>query len=815
MPRGRIYLLVGILMLTLLVTVVPATPSSQIAAVQENVYNTSSFVSKNILFDESHCQNGSSVWAPGNASMFSWLLGESGYTSFTNFNESLDSGILNGFDILVIFFPQKAFSAGELTTIESFVGDGGSLLLVGINDGNTWAFKTSLMNPLSSTFGIIFNRDIVTTAATTFADHNVTYDVTGWYPRVDTMWGCSLNVTGSAQSVISLAEKNMTAVADYGLGRVVASGSAGPFLFYRYEDYGYGDSNMQFSLNVIDWLARNPERNPVVSDIAAITVGHGPDLSPAEVDQYTLFVGQYHDHTTHSDGLNTPEDVLDAGLSRGLDFMVMTDHSHKNPTPIEGVTGGQAMQAIAETYNLDIHITVGAELSSVLHTTGFPLTENIWTDNQKAAVDGIHAQGGIATFCHPGISPNYADGLENFKYYGFDAIEVVNSNYFRGEGEFGYLYNFMGANDHHAASLVGSTGTAVFVLNPTGPNGHISDADIVDAVLNRRIVILNTFSDMVYGEQIWVDRYLELLDEAKVAVSSAHTTVQNAIDAGNSVSLSEQYIEGADIALQYWNPDRALKLAANATSDASLGLDYSVTAPTSIQPDSDFDFSVQVTNNHTYPVSFDATFFRSYSVSFGSPIYTVEAPAEDSSTTFLDGHSNNYGLAIYNLYLMNFNTTEYLMPVMFRARNAIDNVTYSYEEADGEYNVAISFYVGKPSTGFLGDVTLHYDDGTGDTSVLMEKGWNTYDTSLESYAPGSTITFHVTVETIYGDVFQLAEQVINLPGGSTTTTTPTTTTTGPTTGGGQPIDPMLLVAAGGIGVVVVVILIIVMKKKGT
>ncbi|MFW9963792.1 MAG: hypothetical protein ACFFCX_09530 [Candidatus Sifarchaeia archaeon] len=813
MSRGRrTYLLAGILVLTLFVTVVPSISNPEVIVVERDVYTQADFVSKNILFDESHTQNGSAVWAPGNASMFSWLLGEHGYTSYTNFDQSLDSGILSGFDILVIFFPQKALTVGEISAIETFVDGGGGLLLVGVNYGNTWGFTRSHLNALSSSFGIIFNDDIVLDATSTFADHNVTYGLTSWSPYLDQMHGCSLSVTGSAVSVITSADKNLTAVAEYGLGRVVFVGSGGPLTFYRYESYTHGDSHMQFSLNVIDWLAGNPKRTVVVPEIARITVGTGPSLSPAEVEEYTLFVGQYHDHTTHSDGQSTPEDMLDSGLIRAMDFMIMTDHAHRNPTPIEGVTGGQAMRAIVDDHNLDIHITVGAELSSILHTTGFPLTENIWTNDQQTGIDEIHAQGGIATLSHPGISPNYATVFEEFESYGFDAIEVVNSNYFRGEGELGLLYNFMGANDHHAAYYVGGTETAVFVLNPSGPNGQISDADIVDAVLNRRIVILETYSSMVYGEEIWVDRYLQILSDAKAAVAAAHVTVQAVKDAGNSISLSEQYMDSADLALQYWNPARALNLAANATSSLALGLDYGITAPDSLQPDMDFDLTVQFTNNHSYPVSFDAVVFRDFSVTFGSSVYIVEASAEDASTTIIDGHTDPHGVGLYNLYLTDFNTSEYLMPVMFRGRNVIDNVTYVFEEIEGMYDIDVSFYVGRTASAFLRDVTLFYNDGSGEDSVLMVKGWNTYDVSLESYAPGSSITFYVSVETIYGDIFELSEQLINLPGGPTTTTTPTT---GPTTGPGQPIDPMLLVAVGGIGVVVIVIVLIVVRKRGT
>jgi hypothetical protein len=505
--------------------------------------------------------------------------------------------------------------------------------------------------------------------------------------------------------------------------------------------------------------------------------------------------------------------MLDSALQKGLDFFVMTDHAHRNPTPIEGVTGAQAMDAIAVANDLDMHITVGAEISSMLHTTGWPLTENIWTNDRELAVQEIHAQGGIAVLCHPGVAPNYAEGLLTMESYGYDAIEIVNSNYFRGEGEFGYKWNWLGANDHHAASEVGKVGTAAFVLNPSGPNGQVSDSDLVDAVLSKRIVILDTVNSMVYGQKIWVERYLELLSEAEAAVTAAQVAVEAVKDAGNGVNLSELYIDSAEVALQYWNPCRAMKLATNATSGVALGLDFSVSGPDGLDPNEEFDLTVEFTNNHTYPVSFDARFYIALSVSAGSAVYEIAAPAEGTRSTLLDMQAAPHGVAIYYLYISNFNTSEYLMPVIYRERNVIDNVTYTVNENEAVYDVDFSFYVGRAESAFLRYVTLYYDDGSGETSIAMVKGWNTYDITLESFVPGTVITFHLVVETKYYDIFELTEQVVTIPGGEPTTTE--TPTTSPTGGNGTPLDPMLLVAIGGIGVVVVVVLVFVLKRKGT
>ena len=158
-----------------------------------------------------------------------------------------------------------------------------------------------------------------------------------------------------------------------------------------------------------------------------ITIGPGPSLTPTEVEDYNAYTGIIHDHTTHSDGADTPDEMLWAGLSRGLDYMVMTDHSYEseNPIGLGGITGGLAMSALVEKNDLDIEVFVGAELSRGHHSMAFPLTSNIYTDTQIGMVTGAHAQGAVISLCHPTTAPAYMGTYELFDTYGYDMIEVT------------------------------------------------------------------------------------------------------------------------------------------------------------------------------------------------------------------------------------------------------------------------------------------------------------------------------------------------------------------------------------------------------
>ena len=804
-------------LLVSIATVFPIT-NSFTPSKETGVFNTADFVSKTILYDESHTANASAAWIPSNASLFSAILNEHGYSSDTNFDQPLDSGILSGYDILVIFFPMISLTAGEIAAVQSFVSNGGGLLLVGVDGANFWDFNPSKLNPISAAFGIEFNNDLLDVTVTSFPTHNVTYGVTSFWTRDNQLRGCSLNVTGTAATtVMEYGGKNITAVTDYGLGRVACVGSPGPFTKYGYGSAGNGPSHYQFSLNVIDWLARNPRREVSIPEMAKITVGPGPSLSPAELDEYTLFIGQYHDHTTHSDGQNEPFEMLDVGLERGMDFMVMTDHSHHTPIYPEGISGAVVMDEIARANNLDISIMIGAELSSVDHTTGFPLTDNIWTTDQQEAVDEIHAQGAFATFCHPTISPSYGITYEKFDEYGFDAIEVDNSNIFEGLGEDGFTRLFMGANDGHSMYLVGDMLTAAFVPNPSGPDGRITAEDLIDAIRNRRNVIIDFVNKFVYGEETWVDRVLDIYSDAEATLASAKADVQALKDAGNEVGLSEIYLENAQMAFDRWNPARTLRLANNATSTLALGLDVSVDAPDILPSNADVDVNIHLTNNHTFSVSLNASMYISQAASVSPGYAIITAAAEDSAIGTLTANTKYYGLGLLYINLHSFNTADYLMSVIARSTGMINNVSHTVREADTQYEVDVSFFVGRDYMVQLSEVTLYYDDGSGEASTSMLTGWNTLDQTLGPFDPGETITYHIAITTTRGISIDLGIHTVELPGGATssTTTSTTTTTTEPSTPPPPPppIDPtMLLMVAGG-AIVVIVILVIFSKRR--
>lgn len=303
------------------------------------------FIGGKVLYDESHVGGGSDMWTPGNASMFGWLLEEYGYNVTTNWNSSLDSGILVGCKVLCLFFPMVALTPGEVTAVWNFVSSGGGLLLVGIDYTTAgWMYTPANLNPVSQTYGITFNKDVLTGVSLRsggqISDHAVTQDVQSFHSYCDQVYGCSLTVTSPAISLAVMMSKSALAVAQNGSGRIVAVGSPAPFIVYR-NDVGWQvnpNDHFQLSLNIIDWLVGNPHRLAQPPEKAIFRIGSGPSLNSSEVDNYTIFNGVIHAHTTHSDGSDTADTMVQAALLTSLDYFVVTDHSHMIVSP-DGIYG--------------------------------------------------------------------------------------------------------------------------------------------------------------------------------------------------------------------------------------------------------------------------------------------------------------------------------------------------------------------------------------------------------------------------------------------------------------------------------------------
>lgn len=773
-----------------------------------------------ILFDEVHNALGSSTFIPGNASLFAWILEEHGYDTDMNFDQQLDSGILAGVDVLILFFPMVALTAGEVTSVNSFVQAGGGLLLVGTDSNPTWQYSSVNLNAISQTYGITFDTDTEDSwiaTATDMVTHHVTQDVSSIHSNVDyKLRGTTLTVESPATTIIENDGSPVAAVSEYGSGRVVCVGALAPFIHYRkaMQWQVENDDLFQFSLNIADWLVDISPRKVSVPERAVITVGPGPALSPTELDDYNAYTGIMHDHTTHSDGSDSPQDMLWAGISRGLDFMLMTDHSYEgaNPLGVGGITGALAMKAIAEQKNLDIEIFAGAELSRGIHAMAFPLTENIYTAVETEKISGAHAQGAIISLCHPSISAPYMAAYELFDSYGYDSIEVTCDGFSHGLWDEGFTKNFYGASDGHSFEDIGHILNIAFVDQPTGPDGRLADVDLVDAVMNKRIVIVDKTTNILYGQQIWVDRYIELMDLAETEIDSATAIVESAD--GEGATLAELYLEDARIAYNMGSPKRAFYAASNASSTEALDISIDAVSPPEprfLYPSTNHNLTLNVSSTNSDTIQFNMTryFVRGLSAGLSNEIVVVPSNGHTNWTTDITMPLVGYTAMVFNLH--DFNTTSNLAPLIYGV-GVLTNTGGHFEierDVNGTY-VTSMFAIARADIRFLSSVQGFYDDGSGWKNETVPVRTVTIEGTIGPYLRGTVITYYLIVYDIFGGVFVSPE------GQYTVTTDPLEPTTSTTTDPGTPIeiDPVLLLGVTGGGIAVIVVVVFLNKRKG-
>jgi hypothetical protein len=785
--------------------VVPAGVPSSCEAPQA-VNQVAGFIGGKVLCDESHVDRGSDMWTPGNASMFGWLLQQYGYSVSTNWNSPLDSGILGGCKVLCLFFPMVALTPGEVTAVWNFVSSGGGLLLVGIDyTASGWMYTPANLNPVSQTYGITFRTDSVLgrslRSGGDISSHNVTLDVQSFHSQCDQVYGCGLTVTGPATSLAVIRGESVLAVAQNGSGRVVAVGSPAPFVIYRHDPGWQVNPNdhFQLTLNIIDWLVGNPHRVAQPPEKAIFRIGSGPSLNSTEVDEYTLFNGVIHEHTTHSDGGDTAETMVIAGLLASLDYFVITDHIHAVDIPGgEGIYGALDARGYVQTYGLDCPIIVGAELSNIEHTVGFPLTANIITSNQTAGINLIHAQGGIAGMAHPDLDSSEIPVWEAYSTYGFDAFEVMNSGFFQGLGESCYFRSFYGASDTHAASGLGYIRNVVFIKNPTGPNGAASGNDVANAVVNRRIVVLDLINRVIFGQGVWVDRFLQVWNQAEAALNNTRNQIESLEGGVLKLGLSRMYLEKAETAMKWWNPSASLKATDDALLSTVTGLDLNTTARNLgvIAPGGDVALSVKLENRHGYGVALNATPFVNTAMTFDNPSTEILAGPSSTHTTSLTGTATSFGYTRVLLNLHDFNTTEKPNPILLQVGGIISNVTVKATNVTTGTELSVKLLVRRGDSLMISSAQISYNNGTAHIAGLTFDGEG-YGITLGPFAPGVNVTFQILIDDALNNSFVINGGTYLILGAA----------------GPSMLEWALIIGIGAVGVVLVIVVVLHFRKK--
>jgi predicted metal-dependent phosphoesterase TrpH len=130
--------------------------------------------------------------------------------------------------------------------------------------------------------------------------------------------------------------------------------------------------------------------------------------------QSQYFKAQLHCHTTNSDGIATPSEVVEAYKSLGYDILCITDHNY--------VTD---MSSFSDSSFLCFE---GEELTSDVHMNGLFLDSTIDVSmlSHQGMIDAVLAQGGLLTLNHYLRAGNIISDSEMVALQDYHFLEIYN-----------------------------------------------------------------------------------------------------------------------------------------------------------------------------------------------------------------------------------------------------------------------------------------------------------------------------------------------------------------------------------------------------
>jgi hypothetical protein len=190
-----------------------------------------------ILWDSIHLTDPMSYYSD-------WLteLTNLGYVIEEISSGSITPVLLDSYDILICAQPYASYSSAEQTAIQSFVLNGGGLLVIG-DDSPT------IFDMLTLFAGIDWELGGYAGTTSDITPHPVTTDV--FSAHFDSPI-CELMVSGGAISLIRNGGDTLLAASEVGSGRVLGIGDE-----HTIQDGSINQAdNRQLALNMIDWLRR-------------------------------------------------------------------------------------------------------------------------------------------------------------------------------------------------------------------------------------------------------------------------------------------------------------------------------------------------------------------------------------------------------------------------------------------------------------------------------------------------------------------------------------------------------------------------------
>jgi predicted metal-dependent phosphoesterase TrpH len=249
---------------------------------------------------------------------------------------------------------------------------------------------------------------------------------------------------------------------------------------------------------------------------AGLVLGLASDIRPSPPSMarggFQVLAADLHVHSFLGDGALPPWDLIGEARHRGLHVIAITNHNQVLGARVgrwlSRRRGGPLVLAGQEVTNPDYHLAaVGVDRAVDAHGSA------------AAAIDAVHAQGGVAIAAHP--HAGYAAGLDEEAVRRLDGAERVHPLVYARPREARELAAFfaraeaggkrlapIGSSDFHVATALGLCRTYVLAREAT-------ERGVLDAVRAGRTVVFDP-AGTAYGSPELV-RLLDDVPHAPVA----------------------------------------------------------------------------------------------------------------------------------------------------------------------------------------------------------------------------------------------------------------------------------------------------------
>jgi len=240
---------------------------------------------------------------------------------------------------------------------------------------------------------------------------------------------------------------------------------------------------------------------------------------PVLPDGFSLYCGDLHSHTFHSDGTPSPLSLVCQSMYCNMDYLAMTDHNT--------IEGALVVRTLMDRHDCGYAMIIGEEITmGWSHMNAYPLREPVpWDRSPYETIKAAHRTGAVIQWNHPGYprgdwaAKHCVNGIAGTA---LDAWEHYPPRYREWKKQ-KMLPVLVGTTDTHNGTFGDLERTVVLAPSPAGD-------DVAEAIRRGRAVLLNaSLPELFYGSDAMIELAAGALAEGEGLKAAARKRIAAAL----------------------------------------------------------------------------------------------------------------------------------------------------------------------------------------------------------------------------------------------------------------------------------------------